>query len=132
MSNLLERLEAATGPNGELNAEIMVRLKFPKYSYPDIVLNRKPDSWREALGRLTHDGFGGGITAPNYTGSLDAALTLFPDNVVSYRISDGPGGPSVWLFLDDGTEIDGIPDPGKGTVKTACCIAALKVIEGRG
>lgn len=75
---LAERCEAATGPDREIDAQIIVTLEHPEYRYPDEVLNRKPSSWDEAAGRFRHDGFGGSIPWPAYTASIDAALTLVP------------------------------------------------------
>ena len=79
---LAERCEAATGPDRELTAEIQVLLfEKPDYRFPDQVLNRKPSSWNEAAGRFRHDGFGGSRPWPDYTASVDAALTLVPDGL---------------------------------------------------
>lgn len=83
LATLAERIEQAEGPSRELDAEIWLALHQPGYRYPDEVLNRTPSSRQEAVGRFTHDGYGGGSAAPAYTASLDAAMTLVPDGHAS-------------------------------------------------
>ena len=85
INNLITRLEAAERGGTELSAEMAVRLRFPEYKYPKPVLNRRPDSWREAWTRLTHDGFGGGADWPHYTTSLDAITALIEEKLPGWE-----------------------------------------------
>lgn len=77
-TELLAALEAATGPGRELDAAIWLAIHRPNYKYPRQVMNRTPSSYAEAVERHTVS-VDRGITAPAYTASLDAALTLVPE-----------------------------------------------------
>lgn len=78
-SDLITRLEAATGPSRELDAEI-VRLINPQAT------------------RLTR--------APFYTGSLDAALTLVPEGrYVKMQINRRRTTAWAWVEFDDGETV---------------------------
>ena len=70
LTALIERVEAATGPDREVDAEIacaMCRFRLPTHTArPDPIA---PGRVRDCVG---------GWVAPTYTASLDAALTLVP------------------------------------------------------
>lgn len=80
MKDLIARLEAATGPDRELDAEIAAAVRyFPRgvgFVWQDSLTPNSPE-----LGRVeccTSLGTGGPhYAAPTYTASLDSALTLF-------------------------------------------------------
>lgn len=80
LSTLIARLERATGPDRELDVLIFK-------SRPDLVDERHCVSWCRMEGRtdLTRDDFIA-AWAPEYTASLDAALTLVPKGWALYRI----------------------------------------------
>ena len=71
---LIAALESAEEGSREINAKIAVHIWFPDYRFPKQILNRKPEDWQEAWGRLTHDGTGGEAPLPAYSTSLDAKL----------------------------------------------------------
>lgn len=71
MSDLIERLERATGPSAELDARIWCELNGSDYI--------APHTWEGQSGKLyVHD-----YTVPAYTASIDAALTLCPGGFAS-------------------------------------------------
>lgn len=85
MTSLTERIEAATGPCRDLDAQIALRC-LPQFSgwiehpanngnqYGELAPSREAfDEW------LIHDGEPCLIAAPAYTSSLDAAMTLYID-----------------------------------------------------
>ena len=90
-AELVARVEALTGPCRETDAEIYLALYLPDW--------RKGSPWKktngwfkpgcaiDAMAFFFHDGLGWNHkTAPTYTASLDAAMTLYiktPDRVPS-------------------------------------------------
>jgi hypothetical protein len=91
---LAERVEKASGPDRELDAEIWVRIHHPEYRFPGEVVNRRPSDWQEAAGRFNHDGYGGEYQRPAYTSSLDAAMTLLPPTLRLRGFGEGKSG--IW------------------------------------
>ena len=77
LTSLIERIEAATGGERELDAEIWLACTpgatRDKWSYIHKATGREctVDETRDATDRL--------IIVPSYTTSIDAALTLLPD-----------------------------------------------------
>lgn len=117
MSDLIERLEKATGPNRELDEAIAlavlsaggeVRLLGMADDDPPLKMFTYPD--------------GSKGTALRYTSSLDAALTLVPEGFAADIIcyTSGNGRTAVWnepsIFRCDRGSTPAI----------ALCIAALK------
>lgn len=78
LSSLIERIEAATGGDRELDAEIWLACTSgatrDKWSYIHKATGREctVDETRDATRRL--------IIVPEYTTSIDAALTLLPED----------------------------------------------------
>lgn len=112
MQDLIERLEKATGPNRELDQDIW-----------DMVGSNEDSSIADGARLIRH--------APSYTSSLDAALTLVPENhrwTLCGEEVEGDGNirkPSahVSMFLSNYA-----PNRFKegATTAIALCIAALK------
>lgn len=80
MKDLIERLEKAEGPNFELDCAIFEEM------LPTEMFGSKVSSWFRSddthyYGCNTEDGYRhlDCLRAPNYTGSVDAALTLVPE-----------------------------------------------------
>ena len=79
LTSLIERIEAATGGERELDAEIWLACTpgatRDKWSYIHKATGREctVDETRDATDRL--------IIVPSYTSSLDAALTLLPEGL---------------------------------------------------
>lgn len=77
MDDLIKRLEEATGPSRELDAEIWLAVEpgatRDQWSYTHEATGRvcHVDETRDAARRL--------VLVPSYTSSLDAALTLVPE-----------------------------------------------------
>lgn len=103
---LLERVKAASEPDRELDAAIMLALLNPEYRYPEPVSNRVPSGYGEAYGRMYVEGAGDvSGQAPLLTASVDAALAFaakaLPDHYgfgwhkASYMPSIGPKSPRI-------------------------------------
>lgn len=79
LSSLIERIEAATGGDRELDAEIWLACTSgatrDKWSYVHRATGREctVDETRDATGRL--------VIVPSYSTSIDAALTLLPEGL---------------------------------------------------
>lgn len=108
MEDLIARLEAATGPDRELDCLIDVAVGHPIHNPhgPAEVAN-----WPQRAS---------GLTVPAYTASIDAAMTLVPD------------GSGVMLFWFGDDERTGEAQVANKRAKAAApalalCIAALKV-----
>lgn len=131
-ADLLVRLEAAAGPDPHLDAEIEAALRGGEPAYrsasrhqfgPSVVLNHGAgnpwDGWE---------------SAPSFTGSLDAALTLVPERH-RWLLDKRPGA----YFRTDGyraevyleahpyrSDRSDVPMHWGPTPALAICIAALK------
>jgi hypothetical protein len=73
LSELIDRVVAATGPERRIDAAICRIIDLPKCEYPDCL----PDVMVRILDRV--ESGGDDPEVPAYTGSLDAALTLLPE-----------------------------------------------------
>ena len=89
LSELIERVETASGPDRRIDAAICRIIDLPKCEYPDCL----PDVMVHILDRV--ESGGDDPEVPAYTGSLDAALTLVPD------------GHDWSLFADNGSAMAG-------------------------
>lgn len=126
-NDLIARLEAATGPDPHLDAEIEAALRggIPEYRCR-WKLAGQPSAVRsaDAAGATWY-------SAPSFTGSLDAALTLVPEGFdygFSYSKKDGL---ETWVqrpfregTCHQGYAPEGINDD--STRALALCIAALR------
>lgn len=125
MKDLIERLETATGPDRELDAQIYCA----KNGYGFIKFER----WNQHAGRLFYsipgmkphcesEGF------PLYTGSLDAARTLIPPGLYwlagegKTRADELLGGARIF---EHGKFDDPLAEGEHALVEIALCIAAL-------
>lgn len=121
MSYLIKRLEAATGPDRELDARIWCEVSGEIFDYfEDGFLNfRRKDGgfWIRPAGPDT------GI--PAYTASIDAALTLVPEGWRSTDVHQYNDDFWHWSLWRVGKRVDG----NHKTPAIAICIAALKVRE---
>lgn len=119
---LIEKLQAAEKGSRELDAKIWCVVG--DFRFKDVfecsnnVLYSEPPSRQEIVSRSG--------SLPDYTTSIDAALTLVPENW-GYRIERGhsmmwspDGGPISARTVIHGHAIDGIQDA------VALCIAALE------
>ena len=125
MTDLIDRLKAATVGSRELSDEILLATGWTtierQYQWfdPSGVLHDGRDAYDRRLGP----------PRPSPSESIDAALTLQQENVVSITICDSPAGPTSTLLLDDGREIHGFPEPGCGNLAIVVCIAFLEARE---
>jgi len=80
LTSLIERVEAATGSDGKLNAEIACAIFFPhlRPARPD---DHKEFQYGTPPGNSAIWCPTGFLQAQNYTGSIDAALTLLPEGM---------------------------------------------------
>lgn len=121
MKDLIERLEKATGPDRQLDADILNTCGHQ-------ALDRGPRigwEWRR-------DGKGIWSRMPSPTASIDAALTLLPDGY-AWTICNRPFQKDFWASVADPYD-DGGGNPAIGkTAATALTAAALKASqESRG
>ena len=109
MTTLIARLEQATGPDRELDKDIM-RLLYAHSSIPNCLIN--PPQY-----------------LPEYTDSLDAALTTLPEGWgLICLVIDGAGKWRAGLSRQrDGKVV--VPETPTQSMETAILIAAL---EARG
>ena len=104
MTSLIKRLESADGPNFALEEDIA-----------------------RTIGVWT----GNAARVPNYTASIDAALTLVPDGFsVTIAFGDHIPGAHIWLCPSGGDSY-GVSDPRSrdtyhNSIAIALCITALK------
>lgn len=145
---LIERLEAAEEGSRELDAEIALAIRAPQeyFSRFDKDTDGYPwPGWSDVDGPECYDdaiwgGGGRGWTAPQYTTSIDAALTLIPKDPAN------PGKTMLWSIAYDEDGVAGARSYcaalGKGyhdpefiyghhdtSPATALVIAALKARE---
>ena len=113
---LIAALEKATGPDRELNKLLapFVGLRLVEEGHP--------------LGPCCYDQNGHGVPLPNFTASIDAALTLVPEGMRCRFLiyENGRAGAQLWWPPED------LPDAwGKAyaTPALAICIAALRATE---
>jgi hypothetical protein len=128
LTSLIERIEAATGGDRELDAEIWLACTpgatRDKWSYIHKATGREctVDETRNATGRL--------IIVPEYTTSIDAALTLVPEGRAIRReyLPAATWPHRVWIYKDSFMPLDdGSRRPVLGkTEALALCAAALK------
>jgi len=130
MKELIERLEKATGPDRELDAEIAVATFLTVATDDDLIYARLRDPGHDA----THPGHyfvksrsgAQAASAPNYTSSIDALRSQFPYLCVFASDIGADGLPMVKLVVDTSAspiiEYTGIA----ATLELAWCIAALK------
>lgn len=133
---LIERIEAATGADRELDAEIAVaaRIGLPggcdwAFKFPKWEADRSGQVL--IIGNVNGNGdyIAGKFTSPRYTAGIDAALTLMPDGLfptidfVTKR---------VWLRDAKGFDSPGGPAYGFAqSVPNSICAAALRAREAQ-
>lgn len=111
MTTLIKRLEALTGPSREVDAEIAKATGW------------KPVQW-EFAGKY---GVAWGAVPPNFTSSLDAARSIFPNAMLIYANEIGADGlPYVQLCTNTSTNPVTVHAGIGATLEIAWCIAALK------
>lgn len=91
MTSLIERIEAATGPDWELDAEIAALLGWKKLPNPGS-MGGLIDMWINPSGKNER------WNVPPYTSSIDAALTLLPGDAM-WRLGHDGKGPDPSEFL---------------------------------
>lgn len=125
MNDLIERIEAASGPDREIDCAIGVAIgRFftlpPKWEGGPVGYG-----YRGADGEERHPGHGGDQLVPRYTESVDAALTLVPEGrswELTQVVSEGISIAFIWNMFEAG-EGDSAE---AATPALALCAAALK------
>lgn len=118
---LIERLDAATGPDRELDAEIAKTIGWSTFIFGGAGL-----CWKDPAGHVRAE-------QPHFTGSLDATMTLmpkinrpnFPWLAIKSNNPNNPIGCRCELWLDNVKNYNGRGE----TLAIAICIAALKARE---
>lgn len=127
VSNLIQMLENAKGPSGELDIEIY-KLEEGHHTPASSVQEFKVDHHGIAMWRVRHEGqtWGSWWTMDSYTGSIDSALTLVPYQR-EWHVGSVTLLGTFWAEIVTPTE----RHIGKGarTPAIALCIAALKARE---
>ena len=122
-ADLIARLEAATGPDRALDAEIA-------RDVCGLVIHEWPD-WIARTSAM-HD-FPALWPTPFYTESVDAAMTLIPDGFW-WTVGAGrtrPDEPLYGAFIYDGDDLVGSGET-EVSAAIALCVAALKARGERG
>lgn len=117
MTDLIERLEAATGPCRELDRAIAEALGWSGICSPNVTFGNRPDGSRWIV--------------PRFTASIDDALTLVPEGW-GYTLCDprdGKGRP--WAKLFPPNRLAEVQPTFASTTRLALCSAALKARGGR-
>lgn len=129
MQELIAALEAATGPDRELDARILIAADRKRalrlyWTGATGIPRDLPDDWNMLKGGLGSASIR--AMAPEYTSSVDASLTLVPEGYLP-EITSGKydGTPHysmlLWASKDRGQNI-----VGHNSLAIAICIAALK------
>ena len=120
MVGLIEKLEAATEGSRELDAEIELNRRDLLKAFAAGTVSLAVPGWLSgpALGESP-------VRCPRYTTSVDSALTLVPDGVLSWTVCDTPGGPTARIFDGDEDHL-GFPAIGCNSPALALVIAALR------
>ena len=120
MKNLIGRLETAIGRSRELDVEIFRHIGLTATQ------ERYCTAWCCVDGRtdLTRDDYLK-AWAPNYTSSLDAALTLVPDGWAWSVQSSAEFPGEAWLYPPDNADDREVTGNGRSAA-IALCIAGLK------
>lgn len=120
LQDLAERIEAADGPDRELDGDIAEAVG----AVPPFVHRRDSPEWGSWSGGRDH------WDAPAYTGSLDAAVTLVPEGYSFNLGNDVRGWADVWF---DVPVYDGKPYEGRAaTPALALCAASLRARHPKG
>jgi hypothetical protein len=123
-SELIERLEKATGPDRELDACIFL-LQWPGYR---LQTDCEPFPDQVEPGRIQEIGGFAHRTAPAFTASIDAALTLVPEGMRRRTVvmEDGKSGVQLWWPDED---MPGAWGHAYASEPIATVIAALRAKE---
>lgn len=122
MDELIARLEAATGPDRELDAAIALAVGYT--TYPDGYGDG--NEWIDPQGNHLPRAVRMGAQPPKFTASIDAALTLVPDGCLwGAGDEDCTGRPWAWC-LPPGRSWDDADNSYAATPALAICIAVLK------
>lgn len=128
MSDLIERIESACGPDREIDCEIMCAANGWTFRK---ILQRAPNG--QGVSFRCSDGDKGLYGTPKYTGSLDAAMTLVPSDAFWRLGHDGNGAdPSEYRAQIIVPMVGGRDPQGISVAETpalALCAAALKVFK---
>jgi hypothetical protein len=128
---LAERCEAAEGPDRELDAEICCVGPLADHDY---VLGATPSAKRPGMVTRHFDGgTWGTLVAPDYTASLDAAMTLFPEGYFPVLDADPRGIEVEVQCLTDETDngLGACVATGGKTIALALCAAALRARDAQ-
>lgn len=141
MSDLLPRLRAATGPDRTLDAEIACVVRAMPRNAPEWLKRWSgpfaPISYKGSnpgqIAAMHSDGKAGvNWTSPEFTASVDAALTLVPDGAY-WTVAAGKTRPDEPLYgcviQTPGGQIIGLAETDISAA-LAICIAAMEARKG--
>ena len=121
-SGLVERIEAATGPDRELDVEIALSLGIVTEREGNTFYGHR-DYGTMVLEHDYYDYAGGPPELPHYTTSIDAAMTLVPEGWMRIFGDDPDSGKAVaGLYKGSEGDAKSIAE----TIPLALCAAALR------
>ncbi len=128
MKDLIARIEAASGPDRKLDAEIALMGKCPNWR--ELAPWKKTNGWakpgdpQDAWSCLQYDSGGNSLPYPAFTGSLNDALSLVPEGMRCRLdiLEDGRG--AAWVYAPG--DIADTWAEKRATPALAICTAALK------
>ena len=128
LSDLISRVEKASGPDRDLEAEIWLACTpgatRNKWSYVHKATGREctVDETRDATDRL--------IIVPSFTTSIDAALTLLPKGM-EFELTNLYGVAAVGMGLNTGSPCYARREDGNITLALLAAILRARQTEGR-
>jgi hypothetical protein len=101
IDGLIERLRKATGEDWELDRLIFEAVHLPTEFCGSIVKSWSRRGGGHGYTLNTADGFRhlNAVNAPNYTASIDAALTLVPEDALWRVGHEGDDAPGIYLAV---------------------------------
>jgi hypothetical protein len=136
---LADRVEGLSGPDRGLDALIAIAIDPTRY----IIVGTKPGPFPQDpiygpvtdlidMAEANGGDVAGYLSAPAYTASLDAAMSLVPEGLgIGWRMTDGAGGPAaeIWdIDLDSVTERYHVAANPTATPALALTAASLRAI----
>jgi hypothetical protein len=108
---LAERVEKATGPDRDLNIAMLplVGLRFVDEGHP--------------IGQVCYDSNNHAVPLPNFTASIDAAMSLVPEGC-NFGLGDKDATTKAWAWVGLFSGPDNIANA--ATPAIALCAAALR------
>lgn len=141
ITEIITRLEAATGPDRDLDAEIWLRFELGATRKATVIKPGPNVTWTAYTMDETRDGNGLLVTVPAFTDSMDAAIALLRKVLPNWfwRCGQTSLFPNGWAYISrlDPSHCDRCDEAASSNGKaanaaSALCIALLRAIEAKG